>query len=121
MRSENFSAATRSFAQGVAIHEKLNQDGKITKEPLYQRRLAEQRKNLEMCQAAERAIDNLDFALGRPKQELPTCLAFGAERWPVRVNTPTQPRRPISWRHSSRSAARTCSRRPKVMHFVSAA
>jgi eukaryotic-like serine/threonine-protein kinase len=76
MGSENFSAAMRWFAQGVAILEKLDQDGKLANQPLFQGWLAEQRANLKLCKAAERAIDNLDFALGRTTQEIPDLLGI---------------------------------------------
>jgi serine/threonine protein kinase/predicted negative regulator of RcsB-dependent stress response len=73
---EDFSAAMPWFAKGVAILEKLDQDGKLADQPLCQGWLAEQRTALETCQAAERAIDNLDFALGRPKKEIPNLLGI---------------------------------------------
>ncbi|HEV2971097.1 MAG TPA: tetratricopeptide repeat protein [Pirellulales bacterium] len=74
--NENFSAATRCYAQGVAILEKLDQDGKIANQRTYQAWLAAQRKAFGSSQAAERAIDNLDFALGRPKKEIPDLLGI---------------------------------------------
>ncbi len=76
MGSEDFPAAVHWLDQGVAILEKLDRDGKTVSRPSPQGLLAEQRKALESCQAAERAIDNLDFALAGTEQEIPNLLGI---------------------------------------------
>jgi serine/threonine protein kinase/Flp pilus assembly protein TadD len=73
---EDYSPATRCFAQGVEILERLDQNGRLASRPKHQRWLAEQRNGLLACQTAERAIDSLEFALGRSKQEMAALLGI---------------------------------------------
>jgi hypothetical protein len=73
---EDFSAAIRWFVQGVEILGRLDQSGKFASRPLYQRWLADQRKALQASQTAARAIDGLEYALGRPKQEIAALLGI---------------------------------------------
>ncbi len=73
---EDYSAATACFAQGVDILETLEQNGMLAGRPKHQRWLAEQRKGLEACRTAKRVIDSLEFALGRPQQEIPALLGI---------------------------------------------
>jgi serine/threonine protein kinase len=73
---EDFSAAMTWFLQGVDILDRLDRNGKLANQVMYQRWLADQRKALEMCQTAEWAIASLDFALGRPKQEIAALLGI---------------------------------------------
>jgi tetratricopeptide (TPR) repeat protein len=75
-RSEDVSAAIACFNQGVEILGKLDESGKLASRPLHQRWLAQQRKALEACQTAARAIDSLEFALARPKQEIAALLGI---------------------------------------------
>ena len=76
MANEDFSAAARWFGQGVATLEKLDRDGKIAHQLQFRLWLAAQRKALNSCQADERAVDNLDFALGRPAKDIPDLLGI---------------------------------------------
>jgi serine/threonine protein kinase/tetratricopeptide (TPR) repeat protein len=74
--SEDFSAAISWFGQGIEILERMEQDGKLARRPMHQRWLADQKKALHGCQTAARAIDSLEFALGRPKQEIAALLGI---------------------------------------------
>jgi tetratricopeptide (TPR) repeat protein len=73
---DDFPAATKRLEQSVEILTKLNQEGKIASQPLYQGWLKSGKWQLQLCNAAPRAIDDLEFALAQPKDMVPELLAI---------------------------------------------
>jgi hypothetical protein len=64
---DDFPAAVKWFEQSMAVLEKLDQNGKIANQPLYQGWLKWGKEQLRLCNAVPRAIDDLEFALAQPK------------------------------------------------------
>ena len=74
--ADDFPAAAKRLEQSVGILTKLNQEGKIANQPLYQGWLKSGKWQLQLCNAAPRAIDDLGFALAQPRDMAPQLLAI---------------------------------------------
>src|SRR5262249_46902886 len=66
------------FRRGVTVLRQLEAQGKLKDQPAYQKWLRAQQRELSVCEAAGRAIDDLDFALGEPAARSQELLAIRA-------------------------------------------
>jgi hypothetical protein len=69
----NCTAAEQAYAKSVEMFEKLDQNGALT-DPSFRARLNQYRMWLAVCRKAEPAVNDLDFALKQPANELPGLL-----------------------------------------------
>jgi serine/threonine protein kinase/tetratricopeptide (TPR) repeat protein len=79
MQAHDYAGAAESFERGVATLQGLEAQGKLADQPDYRGWLRDQRQGLGFCRAAQRAADDLDFALAmRPPQAKPLLAARAA-------------------------------------------
>jgi hypothetical protein len=69
----DYPAAARAYAKSVEMFEKINQAGAL-KDPYFRGRLRDYRQWLPLCRKAEQAVNDLDFALQQPAEEVPQLL-----------------------------------------------
>src|SRR5262249_2983593 len=74
MQQQDFAKAATWFKQGVEILQRLDEEGKLKDQPLYQGWLKEQRDNLRLCQAGAKTLADLDLVLQQPKDLVPRWL-----------------------------------------------
>jgi Flp pilus assembly protein TadD len=74
--ADDCPAAAKRLEQSVGILTKLDQEGKIANQPLNQGWLKSGKWQLQLCNAAPRAIDDLKFLLAQPKDMVPELLAI---------------------------------------------
>jgi tetratricopeptide (TPR) repeat protein len=74
--SDRFRAAAKWFELAVAIFTNLDQEGKSAGQSLNQHWFKDGKWQLQLCNAATRVIDDLQFALAQPKDMVPELLAI---------------------------------------------
>jgi serine/threonine protein kinase/tetratricopeptide (TPR) repeat protein len=67
MQARELAAAERQFQRGVDVLAKLESAGKLKNQTGFQGLLRHLRVDLAFCKAAQRAIDDLDYALAQPR------------------------------------------------------
>jgi tetratricopeptide (TPR) repeat protein len=78
MQARAYAEAAGYFKRGVTLLRQLKAQGKLNDQPVYQNWLRTQQNRLSLCETAERAIDDLDFALGQPAAQAKELLVIRA-------------------------------------------
>jgi tetratricopeptide (TPR) repeat protein len=73
-QAKDFAQAARHFERGIAVLRPLDLKGKLKELPQLQRALHDHQRQLEFCKAAERAIDDVEFAVAQRPLELAATL-----------------------------------------------
>jgi tetratricopeptide (TPR) repeat protein len=69
MQALDFAQAARWMERSVAVLQDLDAQGKLKDKPYYQSELRKSQKKLQVFKAAERAVNDLDFALAQPLEQ----------------------------------------------------
>jgi serine/threonine protein kinase/tetratricopeptide (TPR) repeat protein len=69
----DYAAAARAYTRSVEMFESIGQAGAL-KDPYFRGRLKDYRQWLPLCRKAEQAVEDLDFALQQPAEEVPQLL-----------------------------------------------
>jgi serine/threonine protein kinase/tetratricopeptide (TPR) repeat protein len=78
-KARAFAPAAQWFERGVAILQHLDGQGKLKDQPIWKDWLRSQQHQLAVCEAADRAIHDLDFALSRPPAQAFELLVYRVE------------------------------------------
>src|SRR5262249_52328031 len=76
LQARAYAEAAGYFRRGVAVLRPLAARDNLKDQPAYQKWLRAQQRELSVCEAAGRAIDDLDFALGQPAARAQELLAI---------------------------------------------